>query len=126
MRRLLAFYDEARPEAAKSPSAVGRSVAASQLTEAQYASSGGMCRSSESLKMPFLNTNFESLAPMLAAHEDRMAGCLGYGLSVEPERCRPERQPGFSLLGAGREVMDLTLTLPARPCLPVECQAVAL
>ena len=36
-----------------------------QLTEAQYGSSAGMILSSESRKIPFLNTNFESEAPIL-------------------------------------------------------------
>lgn len=36
-------------------------------TEVQYGSSAGMLRSPLSLKMPFLKTSFESLAPMLAA-----------------------------------------------------------
>lgn len=45
-----------------------------QLTEVQYASSGGMCLSSESLKMPFLKTSLESLAPMLATQGHRITG----------------------------------------------------
>lgn len=36
-------------------------------TEVQYGSSAAMLRSPLSLKMPFLKTSFESLAPMLAA-----------------------------------------------------------
>lgn len=35
-------------------------------TEVQYGSSAGMCRSSDSLKMPRLKTILESLAPMSA------------------------------------------------------------
>ena len=50
----------------------------SKLTEDQYASPAGMCRSSESLKMPFLKTSFESLAPMLAALRIfALCGCEG-------------------------------------------------
>ena len=35
------------------------------VTDAQYGSSAGITLSSESLKIPFLNTSFESEAPML-------------------------------------------------------------
>lgn len=42
----------------------------SKLTEVQYGSSAGIWRSSESLKMPFLKTSFESLAPILALSTD--------------------------------------------------------
>ena len=51
------------------------------LTDAQYGSSAGMTLSSESLKMPFLNTSFESEAPILncANHQGLCVCCGGEG-----------------------------------------------
>lgn len=45
----------------------GKDGALALLTEVQYGSSAGMWRSSASRKMPFLKTNFESLAPISAS-----------------------------------------------------------
>lgn len=47
-----------------------RMVLGFKLTEVQYGSSAGIWRSSESLKIPFLKTSFESLAPILALSTD--------------------------------------------------------
>ena len=47
------------------------------LTDAQYGSSAGMTLSSESLKMPFLNTSFESEAPILnCANHQGLCVCV--------------------------------------------------
>lgn len=61
-------------------------------TEVQYGSSAGMLRSPQSLKMPFLKTSFESLAPILIVaatrwHVSRLSLVIG-GSDMQYAVCR--------------------------------------
>lgn len=59
-------------------------MASSGRTEVQYGSSAAMCLSSDSLKMPFLKTSLESLAPMLAMLNERFASSFQVRYDVVP------------------------------------------